>query len=510
MDCNSIIYDSYHKIEEKYDSNNNDLFETELIDMVIEKIKEYIFFINPSNTIFIAFDGSAPLAKMEQQRERRYKTDFLSKISFNTTTQKDKWSSSSITPGTNFMNKLSKKIEYEFQFSKDFNVKNIVVSSSLEIGEGEQKMFQYIRDNNFLNENIAVYGLDSDLIMLSILHLNKCDNIFIFREAPEFSQNIIPSSMKIKPNDFLFLDMKILSDDILIEMDCLCYDKHRIYDYIFLFFFLGNDFLPHFPALNIRTNGIQILLDTYRNILGKFPERFFISKTEVYTECKSSPQIEWKWVNLFITNLAKNELQFILTEYSLRNKNNKRFFPENTVEDKQNYFENIPVIYRGIEDYICPYEKYWEERYYKSLFKEQTTYNDNFINNVCVNYLETLEWTFKYYTGGCPNWRFSYRYNFPPLLQNLIQYVPHFHTNFITVFKPHFSPLTQLVYVIPKSQHYLLPKKIQILLQEHFSNLFPDKIEFLWAFKKYFWESYTILPDFSLDLLEKFDNLFNN
>ena len=41
------------------------------------------------------------------------------------------------------------------------------------------------------------------------------------------------------------------------------YQKNRLYDYIFLCFLLGNDFLPHFPALNLRKNGMNTILDCY-------------------------------------------------------------------------------------------------------------------------------------------------------------------------------------------------------------------------------------------------------
>jgi 5'-3' exonuclease len=76
MDCNSIIYDSLREIECE-DSN----LETILIEKVIQKIVYYIEFIHPTTTVFIAFDGVAPFAKMDQQRNRRYKSVMLSKIS---------------------------------------------------------------------------------------------------------------------------------------------------------------------------------------------------------------------------------------------------------------------------------------------------------------------------------------------------------------------------------------------------------------------------------------------
>jgi 5'-3' exoribonuclease 1 len=77
LDCNSIIYDAVHNI------NFNQLEDSEMntiIYNVIGKIDEYIHFIKPTNNLFIAFDGVAPVAKLEQQRNRRYKSVYQTQI----------------------------------------------------------------------------------------------------------------------------------------------------------------------------------------------------------------------------------------------------------------------------------------------------------------------------------------------------------------------------------------------------------------------------------------------
>ena len=55
-------------------------YEKILIQSICLKIDEYISIINPDCTIIIAFDGVAPVAKLEQQRGRRYKSLFTKKI----------------------------------------------------------------------------------------------------------------------------------------------------------------------------------------------------------------------------------------------------------------------------------------------------------------------------------------------------------------------------------------------------------------------------------------------
>jgi len=60
LDCNSIIYDSYSKLNPNILTENVGL---EIIHSVIEKINEYISLINPSKNVIIAFDGVAPIAK---------------------------------------------------------------------------------------------------------------------------------------------------------------------------------------------------------------------------------------------------------------------------------------------------------------------------------------------------------------------------------------------------------------------------------------------------------------
>ena len=76
LDSNSIIYDCLRALEKEY-KGNNEKFETILLENVCKKIDEYISTIKPQKRAFIAFDGVAPVAKLEQQRTRRYKSYLL-------------------------------------------------------------------------------------------------------------------------------------------------------------------------------------------------------------------------------------------------------------------------------------------------------------------------------------------------------------------------------------------------------------------------------------------------
>jgi 5'-3' exonuclease len=505
MDCNSIIYDAFHNLEKQDFYINMDSTEIEryIIDEVIVNIKKYIHFVNPSTNIYIAFDGVAPFAKMEQQRTRRYKSQYLATLPFITKTSR--WNTASITPGTNFMNTLSSRISGEFESKADqYGVKQIIVSGSTIPGEGEHKMYEHLRETATTEDNVAIYGLDSDLIMLSIFHIIYCNNIYIFREAIVFGD----TNKQMSHNDKklpLFLNINKLMKSISMEMNCgNFYDKYRVFDYVFLCFFLGNDFLPHFPALNIRTHGIQVLLDTYRQTIGKSRQYLLLHINPKKASGEQVGQIIWKNVNILIKELAKNEHTYILQEYELRDKWDKRQWPETTLKEKEDLINNVPVIYRSDEKYIAPKEAHWEIRYYKTLFHlSETIEHASFVKMVCINYLEGLEWVYKYYTSGCPDWKWKYNYHYPPLLVDLIKYVPHFATEFIA---PNtnipFSPFVQLSYVLPPSQMGLLPERIRTYLFETYPEL-QENMDFQWAFCRYFWEAHNTNNPFRLETMEK-------
>lgn len=48
----------------------------------------------------------------------------------------------------------------------------------------------------------------------------------------------------------------------------MSYDINRIIkDFVFLFFFIGNDFLPRCMAYNIRQTSIEDLIDAFKDFL---------------------------------------------------------------------------------------------------------------------------------------------------------------------------------------------------------------------------------------------------
>jgi len=500
IDSNSIVYDAVREIEYNNTNNTstpstyNNNYETKIINWVCDKIDYYINLISPSNKVLIAFDGVAPVAKLEQQRNRRYKSWYTADKLSNKVGEK--WDTTAITPGTEFMTKLYTGVSSYFNknLNKNLNNLDIMISGSNFYGEGEHKIYKYIRDHKeyHTNTNTIIYGLDADLIMLTLIHTVISNNLYLFRETPHFISSL---NNNLIPNEHYVLDIFELSDIINKEMTVakpvqndkpvLC--KDCVNDYIFICFMLGNDFMPHFPALNIRTNGIRILLDTYLELFG--------STNEVLVDYN---KIHWKNLRKFIITLAEKEEQQGIEEMKIRSKQEKKLHYKNE-EEKLNA---IPLLERNVEHYINIGEIGWQERYYKELFHIDIT--DERKRQICINYLEGLEWNFKYYTNGCPDWTWKYKYSYPPLLEDLAKYIPYFDTTFIEIQKDApVLPLVQLSYVLPRNSLDLLPKHIyEKLIIEH-SDWYRLDFEIQWAYCKYFWESHIILPEIDINILNK-------
>jgi 5'-3' exonuclease len=440
LDCNSIIYDSIRELQKSGSLKPVVADNYEPISALLcTKIQQYIDAVRPSNTVYIAFDGVAPFAKMNQQKSRRYRSAFLE---HHNVIAKSTFNSALITPGTAFMDYLSKYVTA--RFSPKF-----IVSASDIPGEGEHKLFQHIRDNHLPDQNTVIYGLDADLLMLSIFHSDKT-NLFVYREAPEFAKSL---NADLENGEAYVLDIARLCTSISTEMKG---DSRRVFDYAFLCFMLGNDFLPHFPALNIRTTGMHSLMYAYSETLGKDPSALIIKNSE----------IQWENFKKVLICLAKHEEPWIQTEYTKR----ANIRVNMSDPDKEVVFNNTPLIYRATEHYINPSEHKWQSRYYKTLF----THGD-VIKDICTNYFEGLEWVFRYYTNQCFDWRWRYKYHYPPLLVDL---AAHSITPLGKYFaKPVFNPFThsaQLDYVIPP-------------VDCSFSD-----IKFEWAFCRYFWEGHLV------------------
>ena len=498
IDSNSVIYDAVRDMEY---SSEDKKFEQKLIKNICLKLEEYVTLINPNNQVIIAFDGVAPVAKLDQQRNRRYKTWFQKQLSqeLDSSTEAS-WDTTAITPGTKFMANLASSVSTYFSNPKKFNVKDIIVSSSNEAGEGEHKLFEHIRSNIdiYRDETTVIYGLDADLIMLTINHLPIAKRLYLFRETPHFIRSI---DKTLDPNSLYMLRIPHLAEAIINKLNngnvvTKRQEKNRLYDYIFMTFLLGNDFIPHFPALNIRTYGIDHLMDAYAATLGNTDKNI-----------TDGNKIYWSNLRLLINKLQECEQQFIEMEYTRRNRQSKRRFPNGTKEERDERFQSIPLIDRKVELYINPYEDHWQERYYKQLFDIEPT--EEHIKKICINFLEALEWTFKYYSHKCPDWRWCYNYNYPPLLQDLIRYIPYFDTHFINDAKKNpVDKYVQLAYVLPRDSLSLLPTDISKHLLSKYPEWYHNNCNFQWAYCKYFWESHVLLPHIGIETLEKDITLF--
>jgi len=270
----------------------------------------------------MAIDGVAPRAKMNQQRARRYRA--AQEMAENEREEAElreqfiaegravpqkrataAWDSNVITPGTPFMHRLAKALIWYVheRYTKDPLWKQLgfrVILTDANIpGEGEHKICEYIREQRCQpgydpNTKHMLYGADADLIMLGLATHEA--HFAILREVvtavkeekkcsicgksghvasectgdnPEEEEAVGP---QMKP--FQILNVAIMRQYLDHYFEALNgkvtfkYSLERcIDDFIFLCFFVGNDFLPHLPSLSIREGSIDALMEMYINLL---------------------------------------------------------------------------------------------------------------------------------------------------------------------------------------------------------------------------------------------------
>ena len=485
IDMNGIFHNSAQKIYEYGNYKRNIRFlnyrkpiktQVDVFKDVCESIEELFMLVKPKKKLIMAVDGPAPSCKMYQQRQRRYKSVISREEDDNS------FDGNSLSPGTKFMDNLTRYIDWyikkRMSEDKEWQKIEVVFSNANSPGEGESKIFNYIRKFGDKNESYVLHGSDADLIMLALTaHIDK---FYILREDVTFD--------KAEDNKFFLIDIGKTSLQLTAILDWgesenhNCDPNNSIIDFVFLCFMMGNDFVPHIPGLEIIEGGIDTILNVYRDI-GKFNGHI--------TKISHDNKIYFNKIPLKIFFQTISEYEKPVLEHKLKNK--KTYFEDKLLESCAVFKNN---------SYELDIDKYRKE-YCKEYFGST---KNSVIEKVCHSYLEGLQFVISYYTQGVPNWNWNYKYHYAPSTYNLSKHIDTFTFKIQEKGNP-LLPFQQLMYILPPKSFNLLPPPLNVAYQdETLSEIYPEKIDIDLSGKKNDYQGIALLPFVDVNLIKKFHN----
>ena len=289
LDMNGIIHNCTHNDS---DSATFRITEDKMFIAIFNYIEHLFGKIKPKQLFFMAIDGVAPRAKMNQQRARRFRTALDAEKAREKAVKQglempkeDAFDSNCITPGTEFMAKLTQQLKYFIskKVSEDVDWQGVeIVLSGHEVpGEGEHKIMEYIRQAKAQpgydpNVRHCLYGLDADLIMLGLLSHDP--HFCLLREEVTFGRQSAKKSKELEHQNFFLMHLCIVREYLELEFQELRpdgvlgfeYDMERIIDdFILMAFFVGNDFLPNLPNLHINEGALALMFQKYKEVLPR-------------------------------------------------------------------------------------------------------------------------------------------------------------------------------------------------------------------------------------------------
>ncbi|GFE54111.1 hypothetical protein BaOVIS_015150 [Babesia ovis] len=467
--------------------------------------------VRPRKMFYMAVDGVCPTAKINQQRGRRFRisknVDHMAEVC-SAITSKDgdtyvaqrlpfdeydnvTFNPNYISPGTDFMQIVDHEVAnwLALKTVEGFFGKCLVVYSGVTVpGEGEHKIFQCIRRMNKASkksrkEMHLVYGLDADLMMLSMAL--KMPNIKVLREERNYAPHVV-SKKKGEPffstdtgivhlHKWDFIDLKRTNFEVvsLRTLRKRMYERclnhlmkkfrtsnfdflnrteapYRITDdFVLLSFLAGNDFLPRLPTIDFANDSFLEMINTYYVLMQR-----------------------WKG---FLTDGLKIHIPRLQSLFKALAKHEMKWFKER-------------AMLEDVVEYSNP--KLYADYYHKE--KCQVDGKNN-IKRMCIDYIKGLFWILSYYHHDCPSWDWSYRYHYAPLVSDLAE-VPNIEVTFNK--GGPITPLEHLLAVSPPNSNELLPPSYRQLSTSsgELRQYFPTEFEINEDGKVNEWEHVVKLP----------------
>lgn len=480
IDMNGIIHTSAQKIYEygnvkrliKKPSKNTLQKQINCFKHICEDIERIRQIVQPNKRIILCIDGVAGVAKLAQQRQRRFKSAKESQDN-----PIDQFNSNCISAGTPFMNFLSKYIDWFVRMMISTNIYwkdlEIVFSSEKIKGEGEHKIINFIRQHGLDCESFCIHGMDADLIMLT-LSLDK-NNIFIFRDNVFYNQTHLINITLFKEQLLKIIKPKEEEGD---EDKIKNFRRPRaITDFVLMCFLVGNDFLPTLPGLAILEGGIDIMLDIYKEVVKT---KGHITKNTR----KIGNMLHLENFTHFLKALASFEKQI------LEEKANKmdEFIEDNLVKKHIQYQEGKAVI--NIKGY--------KEEYY-----DKKLQGNNNIKQNCHEYIDGINWIINYYKKGIPSWTWYYPNFYGPFISDLSEHIEDYVYN-LKEDHTSLNNIEQLMCVLPKSSHHFLPKPLSNILYNTFPEYYPDDFIIDYSGKRKEWEGIVLIPMVDIKTIQLF------
>jgi len=443
--------------------------ELELQNAVAAIILRMVEAVQPRDCLILAVDGVAPGAKLQQQRGRRERAaKERSPI--------ETFDRNAITPGTEFMMRLDNFLVRFIGNYRNYLPPKVIYSSHLVPGEGEHKIMDFYRKGEVSDGPAAkeggahiLYGLDADLIMLSLL--SPLNNIYLSRETEKEIINI---------------------NELRNYINERGKQPSSIDDFVVMMFLIGNDFLPHSVALEQMSESISLLLDIYSD--GDYILTF---ENDFGTR-----EINWDGMKVFIQAVAAHENELLAALSTREVKYPSRFLQAALIEGgfypeifRSTWYLNAlgtkgpkdftNTLLRIIGTYIpTEYDLLIDPMLAQTPITTISEVTPQRIEKMSLDYMRTMAWTYLYYREGTDaiNLDWAYMYYHAPMLADLSAVMQTIGiTNIINRFEAHegmihFTALHQLVAVLPLKSKDLLPLELQSLFSYDsiIRDLFPD------------------------------------